>query len=246
MTRFSALVRKGLRFRRRFEAAKLAVVSRDFEWYPYDSFSGLFCLQRLLTAAGLSLDSVIESDPVLDLGAGDGALSFFVESLGYSVHAYDNSGTNINGMKAVRSLAEVLSSHVRITDRDLDKDATFEESYGLAMFLGTLYHLRNPYGVLEALSRRARFCFLSTRVARLSSDHTVRLDAIPIAWLLDAGECNSDVTNYWIFSYPGLVRLVNRTGWTICSALTTGARASDPTSVDGDERAFLFLRSRNF
>src|SRR5262249_10355116 len=113
----------------------------------------------------------------------------------------------------------------------------------LALFLGTLYHLRNPYGVLEALAYSARFCFLSTRIASRSTDRKTCIESLPIGWLLDAGECASDDTNYWIFSYAGLLRLVNRTGWNLCSALRTGPNESDPVSVAGDQRAFLLLKS---
>jgi 2-polyprenyl-3-methyl-5-hydroxy-6-metoxy-1,4-benzoquinol methylase len=242
--RFSTLVRRGLRFRRTFESAKASIGSAEFDWYPYDSFSNLFCLQQLLVSAQLSLDTVTASRTILDIGAGDGALSFFMESLGYKVHAWDNSATNMNRMSGIRSLARALGSQIEITDADVDKGAAFVGYHGLALFLGILYHLRNPYGVLESLAHSARYCLLSTRIARLSKDRSVSMDAMPVAWLLDEAETNSDATNYWIFSYPGLLRLVSRTGWRVCSALTTGAAASDPVSPGADERAFLLLESR--
>jgi tRNA (mo5U34)-methyltransferase len=243
LARFSPLVRKGLRFKKTFESAKTQASSTDFVWYPYDSFSSLFCLERLLSSAHLSLDAVIGTDPVLDLGAGDGALSFFLESLGHKVHAFDNSNANINRMQGISSLARVLNSHITIADRDLDSHLSLPSQCGLALFLGTLYHLRNPYGVLDAIAHSARFCFLSTRIASLSTDHQTPLENLPVAWLLDERECNGDITNYWIFSYAGLLRLANRTGWKVCATLKTGADASDPVSADADQRAFLLLRS---
>lgn len=246
LARFSPLVRKGLRFRRTFESAKAKVESASFDWYPYDSFTNLFCIQRLLSSANVSLDSIIGTDRIIDLGAGDGALSFYFESLGYKVHAFDNSHTNMNRMQGITALAGVLRSRIEITDVDLDKNLQLPGHNGLALFLGTLYHLQNPYGILEAVAQSTRFCFLSTRITSLSADRSTRLDSLPVAWLLDAGECNADVTNYWIFSYAGLVRLVNRTGWRICSALQTGSSNSDPISAEADQRAFLLLRSTRF
>ncbi len=243
--RFSALVRQGLRFRGRFEAAKQAC-GGDVPWYPYDCFANLFYVQRLLRSAGLSLNDVVGGKTVLDVGAADGALSFFFESLGYRVRAIDSSATNMNRMQGIRVLAEQLGSKVAIEDADIDAGLSLDGEYGLALFLGTLYHLKNPFAILEALAARSRYCLLSTRVARVSPDRSVRLDGAPVAYLLDADECNADATNYWVFSPPGLLRLVKRTGWEVCASANSGSADSDPSSVGGDERAFLLLKSRIF
>jgi tRNA (mo5U34)-methyltransferase len=239
--RFSGLVRKGLRFRRKFEQAKTLAGAHDFDWYPYDCFANLFYVQHLLHDAGLSLAEIIGGEPVLDIGAADGALSFFLESLGYRVEAWDNSGTNMNRMQGLRSLARSLGSQVHIQDVDLDGRFEVTRRYGAALFLGTLYHLKNPFYALETLARHARFCFLSTRVARWSPDREVRLEHLPVAYLLDADECNADATNYWIFSPPGLTLLARRAGWQIRAAVSSGSQQSDPQTREGDERMFLLL-----
>jgi tRNA (mo5U34)-methyltransferase len=240
--RFSALVRQGLRFRRRFEEAKQGI--GGVAWYPYDCFANLFYLQRLLRAAGVSLPEMIGDRKVLDVGAADGALSFFFESLGFGVDAIDSSGTNMNRMEGIRRLAEHFHSTVRIEDVDIDRKLCLEGAHGLALFLGTLYHLKNPYAVLETLAEHARYCLLSTRVARWSPDRRVRLDEAPLAYLLDKGECNEDSTNYWIFSPPGLLRVVERSGWEVLATAHAGSFESDPSSPMGDEREFMLLKSR--
>jgi tRNA (mo5U34)-methyltransferase len=240
--RFSSLVRHGLRFRNRFEEAKRSLSATGIPWYPYDSFVNLFFLQSLLKEASLSLAEVIGGDPILDLGAGDGALSFFFESLGHQVHAVDYSGSNMNRMQGLRQLAQCLGSQVQIEDVDIDGRFELSGAYGLSLFLGTLYHLKNPYYALEKLSAHTRYCFLGTRVARLGTDRQTRLDTMPLAYLVDAGEVNGDETNYWIFSPCGIQRLVKRTGWTVCGWATSGPTNSDPTSAEGDERMFLLLR----
>lgn len=243
--RVSPLVRKGLRFRRRFEQAKRVLGPVPFEWYRYDSFSNLFYFQYLLNASSLTFSEVVGNSAVLDLGAGDGALSFFLESLGCHVDAVDFSGSNINEMRGLRTLAAHFESRVRLQDTDLDSCSdAFGGSYGITLFLGTLYHLKNPFSVLERLAHHTRFCFLSTRVARLSADRRVRLDTLPIAYLLDATECNSDSTNYFVFSPAGLLRLVERSGWDVCRYISSGPLASDPVTSEGDERLFMLLKSR--
>jgi len=242
--RFSPLVRKALRFRSRFEEAKRAENASGLPWYPYDSFASLFYLQRLLGAAGLSLDHAAAGRTILDLGAGDGALAFFFESLGYRVRAVDFSGTNINRMQGIRALARHFASGIEIQDLDLDRCPEFGEKFGLTLLLGALYHLKNPFGVLENVAAHSGYCFLSTRVARMDPEHRVRLDGLPVAYLLGEGQCNSDSTNYWVFSPAGLERLASRAGWEIVGSATSGSNDSDPSSERGDERMFLLLRSK--
>lgn len=241
--RFSELIRKGLRFRSKFEDLKRNIVLPGFQWYPYDCFANLFYIQQLAHEANLSLNELIGGERIADIGAADGALSFFFESLGNAVHSYDYSGSNINRMQAIRLLASHLHSSVEISDVDLDSNFAIEGQYGLTLFLGILYHLKNPFYVLESLSRHSRYCFLSTRVARFSPDRELRLDHLPLAQLLDAGDCNSDATNYWIFTPVGVERLARRCGWTVCSSVCTGASVSDPRTQTGDERMFVLLRS---
>jgi hypothetical protein len=243
MARFGALVRKGMRFRRRFEAAKRAVEPVPFEWYRYDSFPNLFYIQHLTKCSSLSLDHLVGDDPVLDIGAADGALSFFWESLGYRVHALDFSGSNMNRMEGIQRIAAYLTSDVQIEDSNLDGCFKLERQYGVVFFLGTLYHLKNPFYALEMIAHHARYSFLSTRVARLSTDRRTRLDSLPVAYLLEPAECNADVTNYFVFSPTGLLALVRRSGWVVRGAITSGAFDSDPVSPEGDERMFLLLES---
>jgi tRNA (mo5U34)-methyltransferase len=241
--RFSSLVRRGLRFRRRFELAKRQAAPAGFAWYPHDSFANLFPFERLRRQAGLALKDIADGRPLLDLGTGDGALAFLFESAGYAVHAFDYAGTNVNRMEGVRRVAAVLGSKIEIGDVDLDGGWTPPREYGLVLFLGTLYHLKNPFAVLERLSAHARYCFLSTRVAGWSPDRSVELGRVPVAYLLAPAECNNDATNYWVFSPPGLLRLAERCGWRVLASLRTGAQDSDPATSAGDERQFLLLES---
>lgn len=72
-------------------------------------------------------------------------------------------------MQGVKLLKEVLSSSVQIHEVDLDSQFSLpEKNYNLAFFLGILYHLKNPFYALEALSKSARYCLISTRIARFN------------------------------------------------------------------------------
>jgi len=154
--------------------------------------------------------------------------------------------TNVNGLKGARMLKDALNSSVEIYDMDLDSRFVLpKENYDLVLFFGTLYHLKNPFYILEYLSTVTKFCFISTRIAKMSPDKKMVLADLPLAYLLDEKELNNDSSNYWIFSDKGLRRLLYRTGWDICDYMTVGNRNdSDPVSQEGDERAFCLVKSR--
>jgi hypothetical protein len=143
---------------------------------------------------------------------------------------------------------------------EVDLDARFDlpgERYGLAFFLGILYHLKNPLGALESLARSARYALVSTRIARYNlapkapttgpvNMARVVLQSIPLAYLVDTFETNNDPTNYWMFSEAGLRRVLDRAGWDVLDFITLGnTTTSDPATNAGDERAFCLVRSRH-
>lgn len=235
-------------FEQRLNAAKEHCSLPDGRrWYPYYTFASIEMLESLLTGERRKLLALTEGYPVLDVGCADGDLSYFFEECGLEVHAIDHPATNYNGMEGVRAVKAALDSAVKIGEVDLDSQFVLpRQTYGLVLLFGVLYHLKNPIYVLEALSMRAKYCLLSTRIARLTPDHKTELREIPVAYLLGHGETNDDVTNYWIFSEAGLKRLFERTGWRVCDFITVGAQeASDPVHAESDERAFCLLESRN-
>jgi SAM-dependent methyltransferase len=183
---------------------------------------------------------------VLDLGCADGELGFFLESLGYQVTAVDHGVYNHNGMRGARALKAALGSSVELVELDLDRPFQLPGGpYDLAFFLGTLYHLRNPFHVLEELAKRSAFCFLSTRIARRFPGGAPMPKDVALAYLLDETELNNDESNYFVFSEPGLRLALKRTYWDVLDFLPVGdTRRSDPVRADRDERAFCFLRSR--
>lgn len=217
----------------------------DFTWYGYDIMSNVWHIDALLGRQSRDLLARVEPATVADIGAADGDLGFFLESLGFEVDILDWPATNWNGLRGARRLGELLGSRARIHEVDLDSQFDLPRPrYGLVLLLGILYHLKNPYFVLETLARHSRHLLLSTRVARQTADGRLNLAGAPLAYLLAPDECNNDNTNYWIFSMPGLLRLAQRTGWRVVEQITVGdTRRSDPSSTRHDERAFLLLES---
>jgi tRNA (mo5U34)-methyltransferase len=224
---------------------KLACRPKPF-WYPYTTLRNIFVLERLLAGVGLDLLEVCRGKygRVADVGAADGDVAFFLEELGFSVDVVDNEYTNFNRLDGVRILKKALNSSVTVRSVDLDsRDQLFAERYDAVFFLGVLYHLKNPFSILEKLAHSARYCFLSTRIARQTADGSP-LSKYPVAYLLGPEECNNDGTNFWIFSDEGLKRLIHRAGWNIMAFTTIGdTNNSTPADPNHDERAICILKS---
>ncbi|MCL5744200.1 MAG: class I SAM-dependent methyltransferase [Acidobacteria bacterium] len=240
------IVRAADDFRVKLEQVKAGMGRVDFAWYPYDSLSNFWHLKNVLTGERRRLLRLAQGRPVLDVGPGDGACSFLLEALGLAVHALENPATSHNGLRGIRRLKQALGSSVEIFAEDVDRCGVYPSAgYGLTLFCGILYHLKNPVHALETLAGATEYCVLSTRLARVSPDRQTRFEHLPMAYLLDEAEANDDGTNYWIFSEVGLKRLLRRTGWDVLDYATVASTPdSDPVSEAGDERAFCLLRSR--
>jgi tRNA (mo5U34)-methyltransferase len=225
---------------------KLAHRPKSF-WYPYSTLHNIAVLEKLSAAAGLNLLELCRGihGKVADIGAADGDLAFFLERHGLTVDAIDNEYTNFNGLEGARTLKEALKSSVAIRSVDLDSQFSLAgQKYDAVFFLGTLYHLKNPFFLLESLARTTKYCFVSTRIAKQTADGQ-SLSAYPVAYLLGPQECNNDDTNFWIFSIQGLKRLIDRTGWNLLSYVTIGDTiSSTPADPGHDERAFCLLEKR--
>lgn len=227
-------------------------------WYPYRSMLNFEHLNSLLTGSNRDLFRDINPKRAAEIGAADGDMSFFLEREGWDMTIIDNPPTNWNGLKGARLHKESTGSSIRIVEMDLDSQFVLGERYDIVFFLGILYHLKNPFYILEQLSNSTRYAFLSTRIMRwsgpaslenggVSSSPRQLLEHLPLAYLLGPLECNNDNTNYWIFSDSGLKRLIHRTGWDILDFRIIGnADEADPFTAKNDARAFCLVRSRLF
>jgi tRNA (mo5U34)-methyltransferase len=241
----SEIVDQGRQFREELRLVKRQIGAVGFEWYPYDTLSSLVHLERMLTGPNRQL---LAGKPlrILDVGCQDGELSFLLERLGHEVVAIDHPVYNHNGMQGVKALREALGSAVQLHEMDIDRQFTLpHDSYDLVLVLGVLYHVRNPFYLLEELARRASYCLMSTRVARRFPGGAEMPEGVALAYLLHDRELNDDETNYFIFSEPGLRVMAERAYWEICDYATVGqSENSEPVRLDRDERAFCLLKSR--
>jgi tRNA (mo5U34)-methyltransferase len=240
------LIARAIAFQETLSRRKSEIALPEPGWYPWDSFGTITLLDGLLTGRRRFLEPMLGTDPILDIGCGDGDLSFFFESLGYRVCAIDNPPTNFNRMAGIAALKTALGSSVRIEAIDLDRGFQLPlRRCGMALFFGILYHLKNPYGVLEALASHARYCLLSTAITRFAPDQAA-VNHLPVAFLAGSDGLRGDETNYWIFSETGLRTLLDRTGWEICDWKVSVHEGSVLWNMQRDERVICLLRSRAF
>jgi len=233
---------------------RLDVVKREspaIKWYFGDILANIDALGSLLTGNNREIFGDFIGGHVADIGAADGDVAFFLETLGYQCDIIDFPQYNFNRMSAAYHLKEALKSNVSIHEIDLDERFELPRRYDAVFFLGILYHLRNPFFALETLAQNSRYCFLSSRIARWVDSgfwpwqRRTYIRNSSVAYLLTPDECNNDSTNYWIFSETGLRRIVERAGWEICDCVLYGDRSnSNPRDQNHDERAFMFLKSR--
>ena len=152
------------RFRRALVKKKRALAPSEFGWYPYGTLNIFHVLSDLLTGDNRDFLSRVGDGLIVDIGAADGDLAFFLESLGYRAHIADFAPTNFNNCRGMRLLKQNFNSSVEILEIDLDSQFKLPaDRYELAFFLGILYHLKNPYLALESLAKQARYAFISSR-----------------------------------------------------------------------------------
>jgi tRNA (mo5U34)-methyltransferase len=233
--RMSELTAAEPAFRTRLHSVRKTAT--DLNWYPYSSLSNVSILARFLPP---DLEIVPAGGTVLDIGAGDGDMGFLFQSLGCDVDFLDNAITNFNDCEGIRRTASLLGQPQKLIQRDIDRGFELDRDYDLAIFLGTLYHLRSPALALLRLAQRCRRALISTRVMSHLPDGR-NVEAAALAYLLDTREANDDPTNYWIFSPAGLERLLKRCGWRVTHAHRVGeVGRSNPVDNSADERMFVF------
>ena len=114
-------------------------------------------------------------------------MGFLFQSLGCDVDFLDNAATNFNDCEGLRRTASLLGRPQKLIERDIDWGFELDRDYDLAIFLGTLYHLRNPALALLRLAQRCRRALISTRITSHLPDGQ-NVEAAALAYLLDARE----------------------------------------------------------
>lgn len=138
----------------------------------------------------------VRGKTVLDVGAWDGFFSFEAERLGASrVLATDHiawSGWGWGTKDGFDHAHRVRQSGIE--SRDIDLPDISPESVGVfdvVLFLGVLYHLKDPLAGLEHIAKVAGEMLIVETVTALNDF------SFPVARFYRGDELNADVTNYW-------------------------------------------------
>jgi tRNA (mo5U34)-methyltransferase len=182
-----------------FSAEELRQAVQQIRWYHqidlgHGIVTGGYDTRRRLKHLGLP-DSLV-GKTVLDVGAWDGAYSFEAERRGaVRVLATDHfawGGADSTSKAGFELARRALAS--RVEDLDIDPtelSAARVGTFDVVLFLGVLYHLRNPMAALE-------------RVFDVTGDLLVVETEVDMLWSRRAAaafyaddELNRDPTNWW-------------------------------------------------
>lgn len=211
----------------------------SFELPDGRAFEGIKPLTIQQAEAALFFAKGVEGKTVLDIGAWDGFFSFEAERRGAArVLATDHfcwSGPGWGTRSGFDYMHRTLQSRVESLDVDvLELDPTALGQFDVVMFLGVLYHVKDPYSCLEA-------------AARMCSDHLIvetvtalPLETIPAMRLYKPGELGGDPTNFWAPNVPALRVMLDTFGFSKIEAVPSPVSHAHPLK----QRRSLSLKSR--
>jgi tRNA (mo5U34)-methyltransferase len=171
---------------------------------------------------------------VLDIGARDGYFSFECERRGAEVVAIDSMAEE-TGFEIVKELlgSKVELRRLNVYDLAPEELGTFD----LVLFLGVLYHLRDPMLALDKISDVSRDkLILETqaiddallvgpgqfkRLAEISPE----LESIPLMQFYPGRSLNDDPTNVWAPNQAALRAMLGESGFAVDRELRIGQRA---------------------
>ena len=164
------------------------------------------------TLPRLALPDRLDGTTVLDVGAWDGFFSFEMERRGADVLATDSFSWHGEGWGTKDGFLlarEALGAGVR--DLDISPAEITPErigdAYDIVIFLGVLYHLRDPILVLERLRAvTRRLLVLETEVGMLLARRAA-------AKFYPGNELNDDPTNWWAPNVPAVTGMLRATGF---------------------------------
>jgi tRNA (mo5U34)-methyltransferase len=182
---------------------------------------------------------------VLDVGTRDGFFAFACERAGArEVVALDHVDPDVTGFEVAR---RILGSKVEYARENIYQIS--REKYGsfdLILFLGVLYHLRDPLlaldrlrsvsdgrMVVESLVCDTRF-FTGFEQTTTLEAIAPALASIPIAQFLPSGRFHSDPTNKWVPNLTGLIALVEDAGFLVQRSALREDRGVVHAAVESD------------
>ena len=159
----------------------------------------------------------------LDIGCRDGFYAFELERRGAEVVGLDYADPEVTGFSIA---AAALGSRVRyVVENVYDLDASMYGRFDLVLFLGVLYHLRNPmlaFDRIRGVLRTGGSLFVETQI---STRRTLTRSREPLWEFLPKDSLHGDSTNKWAPNLPGLVAVAEECLFRVARAEAEGDRA---------------------
>ena len=204
------------------------LAERDNWYHQIELSSGIVTPGTHQSKLGLSyLDEIgLPADcagmSVLDIGCRDGFYAFEMERRGAEVTGMDYIGPHVSGFLIAH---KILGSNVRhLTKNVYDLDPEKQGHLDIVLFLGVLYHLRNP---LLALDRVRRVCkpgglvFVETQ---LVAKGPACKSKEPLWQFFPRSALRDDGTNMWAPNLAGLVAVLEECQFQVLATASHGDR----------------------
>lgn len=186
--------------------------------------------------ARLRLPDDLSGKRALDIGARDGHFSFELERRGAEVLAVDHVAPDSTGFAVAKELlgSQVECLHANFFELSPESVGRFD----IVLFLGVLYHLRDPLAGLDAVRALCRErLYLETHVC----DEEVRSES-PIMRFYPADALNHDFTNYWGPNLRCVEAMLAESGFEVVRSVRTGSRAVLECRTVESERVDYYRR----
>lgn len=206
---------------------------------------------RILDHLGLPADC--SGMRVLDIGTADGFMAFEVEKRGAEeVVGIDYRKPTSSGF-AIAST--ILGSRVRhVIENVYELDPAKYGLFDMVLFLGVLYHLRNPllaFDRVRSLMKPGALLFVETQLldnsVLLSDGSTKPLEIISpeltdtaIWQSYSKGRLNNDATNKWVPNMTGLKEAIEDAEFEVLDSHIGGARGSVKARAIADKETAYF------
>lgn len=199
----------------------------SFELPNGQIIEGIKALATQRAEADLFFPTSLNGKSVLDIGAWDGFFSFEAERRGAArVLATDHfcwSGPGWGTRNGFDLVHAALASEVETLDVDvLDLSAPQLGQFDVVLFLGVLYHVKDPYSCLEAAARMCSEHLIIETVTALAHE------PLPAMRLYKPGELGGDPTNFWAPNIAALEVMLNSFGFSRIEAIASPVSTEHP------------------
>jgi len=191
----------------------------------------------------LGLPKKAEALRVLDIGCRDGYFAFEMERRGAEVIGIDYAPSRTTGFDTAAKIFESKVPYIVENVYNLTPEAY--GTFDIVLFLGVIYHLRNPLLALDkirAVVRPQGTLFVESVIA---ADEAIASINIPLWRFYPDNSLNKDATNKWAPNMIGLQSVIEGAGFQIQNSLSDGARGlvTARAVVDARQQYFQQLDS---